>query len=137
MTPRIGGELARRRVYVSSLPLPPPAAWIIKQLLESGKRVSCFDISLMTKRWEMVMTPAQIETIAFVKCDLAEPSFIDQLVEARPDAVIHLAGLQVPTCREKPVLGAKVNVIGSLNVFEAAKALQAAGATVPRIVYAR
>lgn len=33
-------------------------------------------------------------------------------------------------------MGARVNVIGTLNVFEAAKALKAKGAVVPRIVYA-
>ena len=48
--------------------------------------------------------------------------------------VIHLAGLQVPTCRADPMLGAKVNVLGTLAVFEAVKA---AGAQVKRLVYAR
>ena len=33
--------------------------------------------------------------------------------------VVHLAGLQVPTCRANPILGAKVNVLGTLAVFEA------------------
>ena len=65
-----------------------------------------------------------------------EPSFVATVVEQRPDAVIHLAGLQIPTCRENPVLGASVNVIGSLNVFEAAKQIAAAGGVAPRIVYA-
>ncbi len=34
--------------------------------------------------------------------------------------VIHLAALQVPFCKANPVLGAKVNVVGTVNVFEAA-----------------
>ena len=42
--------------------------------------------------------------------------------EVKPDAIIHMAGLQVPVCRENPVLGAKVNVLGTLNIFEAVKA---------------
>src|SRR6185295_20348913 len=33
--------------------------------------------------------------------------------------VVHLAGLQVPFCRADPVLGARVNVVGTVNVFEA------------------
>jgi nucleoside-diphosphate-sugar epimerase len=45
--------------------------------------------------------------------------------------IIHLAGLQVPACKADPVAGAFVNVIGTLNVFEAAKA---AGAE--RVIYA-
>jgi nucleoside-diphosphate-sugar epimerase len=74
--------------------------------------------------------------VTFVKGKVDEPEFVAAVVGAAPDAVIHLAGLQVPTCRDNPVLGARVNVIGTLNVFEAAKALKAAGGVVPKIVYA-
>ena len=35
--------------------------------------------------------------------------------------VIHLAGLQIPFCRADPSRGAAVNVIGTVNVFEAVK----------------
>jgi nucleoside-diphosphate-sugar epimerase len=35
--------------------------------------------------------------------------------------IIHLAALQVPFCKAKPSLGAAVNVVGTVNVFEAAK----------------
>ena len=67
-----------------------------------------------------------------------EDAFVATLVAAAPDAIIHLAGLQVPTCRANPVLGARVNVIGTLNVFEAAKTLSKARPDGPsvRIVYA-
>lgn len=40
----------------------------------------------------------------------------------RPSFVIHLAGLQIPTCRANPVLGASVNVVGTVVVFQAAVA---------------
>jgi len=33
---------------------------------------------------------------------------------------VHLAALQVPFCRADPPLGARVNVVGTVNVFEAA-----------------
>src|SRR5205085_2088668 len=47
--------------------------------------------------------------------------------------VVHLAGLQVPVCRADPLLGAKVNVLGTLAVFEAVR--QSEG-QVQRLVYA-
>jgi nucleoside-diphosphate-sugar epimerase len=47
--------------------------------------------------------------------------------------VIHLAGLQVPVCRADPILGARVNVLGTLAVFEA---VRQAGGQVQRLVYA-
>ncbi|NVP58425.1 NAD-dependent epimerase/dehydratase family protein [Mycoplana rhizolycopersici] len=36
--------------------------------------------------------------------------------------IVHLAGLMTADCAKDPLLGARVNLIGSLNVFEAAKA---------------
>jgi nucleoside-diphosphate-sugar epimerase len=37
------------------------------------------------------------------------------------DGIVHLAGLMTVDCAKDPVLGARVNLIGSLNVFEAAR----------------
>lgn len=93
-------------------------------------------MTLYTKRWEMLLRPEQIAQVAFVQARVDEPSFVKALVDAQPDAIIHLAGLQVPACKADPVAGARVNVIGTLHVFEAAKALRASGAAAPRIVYA-
>jgi nucleoside-diphosphate-sugar epimerase len=45
--------------------------------------------------------------------------------------VIHLAALQVPFCKADPIAGAKVNVVGTVNIFEAARALG-----IKRIAYA-
>jgi len=35
--------------------------------------------------------------------------------------IVHLAGLQVPFCRANPSVGAAVNVVGTVNLFEAAR----------------
>ena len=98
----------------------------MKRLLDDGDRVTVADVALFTKRWEMLMSAEEIARVAFVKANVDEQSFVDAVVAAAPDAIIHLAGLQMPTCRANPVLGARVNVIGTLNVFEAAKAIKAA-----------
>src|SRR6202035_3196469 len=37
------------------------------------------------------------------------------------EAVVHLAAVLIPTARKDPLLGARVNVLGTLHVFEAAK----------------
>jgi nucleoside-diphosphate-sugar epimerase len=47
--------------------------------------------------------------------------------------VIHLAGLQTPACQADPITGARVNVIGTLAVFEAARRYPG---QVQRVVYA-
>ena len=36
-------------------------------------------------------------------------------------AIIHLAALQVPFCKADPVAGARANVVGTVNVLEAAR----------------
>jgi UDP-glucuronate 4-epimerase len=51
------------------------------------------------------------------------------LAEHEITHVVHLAALQVPFCRESPVLGSQVNVTGTVNVFEAAREL-ALGTTI-------
>lgn len=113
-------------------------AWICKQLIEAGDKVTVVDVGAPTKWWEALLTPEQISQVTFVKVGVDTDEFVATVVAAAPHAVIHLAGLQIPTCRANPVLGAKVNVIGTLNVFEAARKLQAANPTAPvmRIVYA-
>jgi nucleoside-diphosphate-sugar epimerase len=45
--------------------------------------------------------------------------------------VVHLAGLLTPACQAEPVRGAQVNLLGTLHVFEAARA-----AGVAHVVYA-
>lgn len=46
------------------------------------------------------------------------------------------AALQVPACRTEPIRGAEVNVIGHLNVFEAAKRYREKGGQLRSIIYA-
>jgi nucleoside-diphosphate-sugar epimerase len=111
-------------------------AWIIRQLLADGERVTVLDLQRETKRWRMIMSADEIARIGFHVSRIDDTQAVLDIVRSDPpDAIIHLAGLQVPTCRENPVAGALVNVVGTLNVFAAAKALAAAGAA-PRIVYA-
>ncbi|HYF51647.1 MAG TPA: NAD-dependent epimerase/dehydratase family protein [Planctomycetota bacterium] len=108
-------------------------SWIAQKLLHSGHRVTVIDLERVTKRWEMILSPEEIERIAFVTCRIDEPEGVkDTFTRVQPDAVIHLAGMQVPGCRSNPILGARVNVIGTLAIFEAAAAL----AKKPPVIYA-
>jgi nucleoside-diphosphate-sugar epimerase len=107
--------------------------WIVRRLVDDGDSVTVFDLQRNTKRWEMILTPAEIERIPFIAGGVDETrAFSAAVQETAPDAIIHLAGLMLPACREDPVAGARVNVIGTLNVFEAARAMKQP----PRIVYA-
>lgn len=111
--------------------------WIIRRLLDDGDHPVVLDLARTTARWEMVLSHAEIAALPFHRLRIDDTDAVLALVRAeKPDAIIHLAGLQVPTCRADPLAGARVNVLGTLTVFEAAKALGGQGMTVPRIVYA-
>jgi UDP-glucuronate 4-epimerase len=47
--------------------------------------------------------------------------------------IVHLAALQVPFCRADPPLGAAVNVVGTVNILEAARRRRD---RIPHVVYA-
>ena len=108
-------------------------SWVLRRLLNDGHAAMVLDLERTTRRWEMVLTPKQIESLAFRPVHIDDPDEVMSTFKAiKPDAIIHLAGLQVPTCRANPLAGARVNVIGTLAVFEAAGALP----NKPAIAYA-
>ena len=109
-------------------------AWIVKRLLASGAEVIALDQNDSQHRWQLIMDEAEIGQIKSVSGDITEEGFLHRLVEEHEvGRIIHLAGLQVPTCRVNPRLGAMVNVIGTINVFEAARL---SGGRVKRVAYA-
>ncbi len=60
--------------------------------------------------------------VTFVAGDITDLAAVERtLGEHRITNVIHLAALQVPFCRADPPLGALVNVVGTVNLFEAVK----------------
>jgi nucleoside-diphosphate-sugar epimerase len=108
-------------------------SWITKNLLERGARVWIYDLKEDPKRMRLLMEDASIRQVTFVQGDVTDlPGLREALRTHAISHVVHLAGLQVPTCRADPILGAKVNVLGTLAVFEAIKQLEG---QVQRLVY--
>jgi UDP-glucose 4-epimerase len=109
-------------------------AWIIKNLLSLGSRVWVYDLKEDPRRLKPIMPEADVRQVAFVPGDVTNLSGLQDAISKHAIThVIHLAGLQVPTCRANPILGAQVNVVGTLCVFEA---VRLAGDQVKRLVYA-
>src|SRR5690349_12088572 len=97
-------------------------AWVIRNLVQADVPVTVFDLSSDLHRLELIMTPDEIGRVTFVKDDLTNTqTVIDAVAASGATHVIHLAALQVPFCRENPPLGAAVNVVGTVNMFEAIK----------------
>src|SRR5262245_57151735 len=108
-------------------------SWIARNLLGRGDRVFIYDLKEDAKRMRLIMDEAQLRQIAFVQGDVTDlPRLKDALFNNQITHIVHLAGLQVPVCRADPILGAKVNVLGTLAVFEAVRQLQG---QIQRLVY--
>jgi UDP-glucose 4-epimerase len=61
--------------------------------------------------------------ITFHQIDIREPGVVDLIARRRPEVVFHLAAqADVRVSVARPVFDAEVNVIGSLNVLEGARA---------------
>lgn len=107
-------------------------SWIVKALIERGDAAVVFDRSDDSRRLSAIMSDDDLSTVRFITGDITDgASVLSALGTSGAAKVIHLAGLQVPTCKADPVTGALVNVAGTLNVFEAARQLG-----LKRVVYA-
>ena len=109
-------------------------SWIIRDLLARGDHVWVYDLKEDPRRLALLLTREQMSQVAFLPGDVTDlPALRRAIGDHGISHLVHLAGLQVPTCRADPMLGAKVNVLGTLAVFEAVR--QSAG-QVQRLVYA-
>jgi len=109
-------------------------SWIVRNLLERGDQAWIYDLKEDPRRLRLILSDDQVRQVSFVPGDVTDLANLrDNLQRHAITHVIHLAGLQVPVCRADPLLGAKVNVLGTLAVFEAAR--QSEG-QVQRLVYA-
>lgn len=107
-------------------------SWVVRRLLNRGDEVVVFDVDTQPRRLSQILTPEALARVRFIAGDIGDGAAVRQAMEqARAGHLIHLAALQVPACQADPVRGARVNVLGTLNLFESALALG-----VPRVVYA-
>ncbi len=107
-------------------------SWIVKALAERGDIPVVFDLSDDPRRLAAIMDAHDLSRVRFEIGDITDGRRVrDALISSAAQRVIHLAGLQVPTCKANPVKGALVNVVGTLNCFEAAREVG-----VKRVVYA-
>lgn len=108
-------------------------AWVVRGLVDAGERPVLLDFGTDPWRLRMLAGDDRLAKTTLLKGDIADTERITQVVRAhRVTRIIHLAAWQVPLCRQDPVGGARVNVVGTVNVFEAAKANPG---QVERIVY--
>jgi len=94
-------------------------SWIVKAFLKKGYSVSIFDLKIQKELLSHVVGE-DINKIKFINGDITNYDQVQESINDM-DHVINLAGLMTPDCSSNPILGAKVNLLGSINVFEALK----------------
>jgi nucleoside-diphosphate-sugar epimerase len=108
-------------------------AWTVKALLERRLDVVTYDLDPRPRRLQLIAPPEQVGRLAIRVGNIDDTTRVKALVKDEGIThIVHLAAQLMPFCQANPVAGAMANVIGTLNVFEAARD---AGRAV-RVVYA-
>jgi UDP-glucuronate 4-epimerase len=99
-------------------------SWAVKRLVDEGVPVTTYDLAGDPYRMRLIMDDDAIGRVNFHVGDITDDARFEQVVrENGITHVLHLAALQVPFVRANPILGAKVNVVGSAIVLETARKL--------------
>jgi UDP-glucuronate 4-epimerase len=96
-------------------------AWTILNLLRQKRQVVGFDLSADPYRLKLLMSDEEIGRIPLLRGDISDFAQVERVVlDHGITHIVHLAALQVPFCKADPVMGSRVNVVGTVNVLEAA-----------------
>lgn len=97
-------------------------AWVVAHLVKEGTPVVAFDRSDDRRRLRLCLADDKAATVPWVVGDIADQPALDAAIaQHKVTAVIHLAALQIPFCKADPLTGARVNVVGTVAVFEAVR----------------
>lgn len=132
-----GGRIRERDIRASS-PSPRPAVqlpgsrtsvlvtggcgfigtWVIRELLNRGLHVVVLDMDSAPARWERIIGPAR-QKISLVRGSLLDADLLARTFQDHGVTnVIHLAALLTPACQADPWEGCRINVLGSIALFE-------------------
>jgi len=99
-------------------------SWAVKRLVDEGVPVTTYDLPGDPYRMRLIMDNAAIDRVNFAQGDITDETRFEQVVRDNDTThILHLAALQVPFVRANPILGARVNVVGTAIVFETARKL--------------
>jgi UDP-glucuronate 4-epimerase len=97
-------------------------AWVARALLDAGDTVVGYDLGDDTSRLRHVLGETDAARVTLVRGDVTDLEALGRAIdEHEVSRVIHLAALQVPFVRADPTLGMRVNVTGTVAVFEAVR----------------
>lgn len=97
-------------------------AWTVKRLVDENVPVWAYDLPGEPRRLRLIMDDRALKKVSWVEGDIADQHHFERTVADNGIThIVHLAALQIPFVRSDPVLGARVNVVGTAVVLETAK----------------
>jgi UDP-glucose 4-epimerase len=98
---------------------------IVRNLVREGEQVLAYDWFPAKSNLLRVLTQEELQAkVKIVQGDVTDYStLIRSMKENNVDKVIHMAGILIHEMNANPLLGIKVNIEGTVGVFEAAKFL--------------
>ncbi len=107
-------------------------AWVVKNLVDEGVPVTVVSGNGRQDRLALLLPAPELESLDSLNVDVNDLAALERVGRDRGVThLIHLAALQFPFCAADPIAGARVNVQGTLTMFELARVLG-----IGRIVYA-
>lgn len=94
-------------------------SWIAKAMMTRGFDIRSFDIKDDRTVPREILGP-DADKVEWITGDITDAAALSQAADGC-DLLVHLAAILTPDCARNPVRGAEICLIGSLNVFEAAK----------------
>lgn len=95
-------------------------AWIVRRLSQRGVQARVFDVHDRRGTLDAIAGHSLACELDWRVGDIRRADEVREAM-AGCDGVVHLAGVLTPDCSADPVRGAEINLIGSLNVFGAAR----------------
>jgi UDP-glucose 4-epimerase len=95
-------------------------AYAVGMLLERGERPVVFDVAINERLLKAV--GVDIDKVTLIRGDMADlPALISAIRDHDCDRIIHLAAFLGEEVQRRPYSGVRLNFMGTVNVFEAAR----------------
>lgn len=97
-------------------------AWVVRNLVSGGYFTAVLDHGGSRHRLSMLLAEDELSRVIFIAGNVANLAAVEKALNlTEATNLIHLAALQLPFCKANPSQGALVNVVGTINIFEACK----------------
>jgi UDP-glucuronate 4-epimerase len=99
-------------------------AWVVRTLVRASVRVTVVTAHHRLDRLRLILSEHELARVSLVDADIADVDALESAARgAGANRLIHLAGMQLPLCAADPLEGSRVNVSGTVAVFELARRL--------------